>query len=222
MKRAAPIAASRPRRALGRLLRALGRPRAESGPWSVARWDRAYESGQLDYFGALPEQARYSVIAGLLEALEVRGRVLDAGCGQGILARRCAHLPFSGWTGVDLSERAIEQARRAVRDPRCRFLVEDLLAAEARWMAEPHEVAVLNEVLYMCDDPERLLGRVLESLSGEGWLILSNWRHRGERALWRTVERRARIVESVLVRSSSNPIGPRGWRVALCRPRVHR
>lgn len=65
----------------------------------------------------------------LLKAHVTQGRILDLGCGTGVLARELANLGHSV-VGMDASPGMIEVASwRAC--PRARFVVQDM--AEARW-----------------------------------------------------------------------------------------
>src|SRR5262245_51695956 len=59
-------------------------------PVSKERWDEEYASGRWDVMRRSDELARYSVLAGYLRRLHPRGRVLDVGCGEGILLEHLA------------------------------------------------------------------------------------------------------------------------------------
>ncbi|WP_115863683.1 class I SAM-dependent methyltransferase [Halorussus litoreus] len=68
-------------------------------------WNEAYE-GDPPWDTGEPQSA----LVGLAEAGEIEGRVLDAGCGTGTEALYLAEQGHDV-TGVDFSERAVEQAR---------------------------------------------------------------------------------------------------------------
>jgi SAM-dependent methyltransferase len=101
----------------------------------------------------------------LLEALEeagVRDRtVLDIGCGIGDVATGTLLRGASGATGIELSPRAVAEARvlaaeRGVGD-RATFVIGDGAKADL----PPSDVVVLNRVYCCYPDIENLLGRSL-------------------------------------------------------------
>lgn len=197
----------------------LGLVKYRPGPWSVQRWDAAYGGGQLEYFAGLSDRGRYSVLVGYLDALAPLGSVLDVGCGPGVLFARCRHLSFDRWSGFDLSPAAVAAAS-SLADARARFFAEDMLASEATWNGERYDCIVVNEVLNMCEDPAKLLALIKGALVGpESHVVISAWRHRGDRQLWSLIDRDFYEVDRVDLRSSSSRLAPRGWRVALLRSR---
>lgn len=194
------------------------------GPWTAQVWDTAYQSGQLDYFKSLSERSRYSVIVGYLDHLfqsegySSNANILDVGCGAGILFERARYINFGLWTGVDLSNEAIEQARQLANDcseTRATFISEDMLSDSAKWSQQSYGVIVVNEVLNMCDDPAQLIGKLTARLDENGVILISAWRHRGDRALWKLILDDLSIIDCVDLKSSTSMLAPRGWRVAI-------
>jgi 2-polyprenyl-3-methyl-5-hydroxy-6-metoxy-1,4-benzoquinol methylase len=145
----------------------------ESGP----------SSNQQKYESSNPVQrwliARFQRrLVGLIEPLGAR-TVLDAGCGEGYLARALLDaLPGLALTGADLSPRAVEAARR--RCPEARFeqrSLDDLAAARERY-----DLVVCSEVLEHLDSPRAALGTLAALTAGhalltvpwEPWFQLAN------------------------------------------------
>lgn len=188
------------------------------GPWSVQEWDDRYVSGALDYLGSRSELGRYSVLVGYLASLDGPRHVLDIGCGTGLLFERARHLPFRRWTGVDLSAAAVTAAA-VTADARAEFIVDDVMSP--RWQPDPigYDCILVNEVLNMCEAPAAFLARVRGLLQSDGTLLVSAWRHRGDRQLWKLVHHLFREVDSIDLRSSTSTLAPRGWRVALLEAR---
>jgi len=202
------------------------------GPWSKSVWDTAYDNGQLDYFSDLSERGRYSILIGYLHYLNENdwskpesphsGDILDVGCGSGLLYERTRSLPFSTWTGVDLSEVAINKANEIARlhnDHRAIFVCEDMLSTETQWEKSSYDTIVINEVLNMCTDPNEMLERLSQSLKPNGTIIISAWRHLGDRRLWVYIRHHLTIIERIDLKSSLSSLAPRGWRVSMLKTR---
>ena len=179
---------------------------------SPGEWTAAYGAGHLDYYGRLDELGRYSVLVGYVAwfggaSVDARApSVLDAGCGTGLLRQRLEGVPFSEYVGVDLSEVAVAAAR-ARGDDRSRFVVGDVGALDLG----PFDVVVLNEMLYYAPDAPAFLERVRALLAPGGLLLVSMWRHPGDRSLWRTVDRTFPLLDRVEIRNRANPVNRRGW-----------
>jgi 2-polyprenyl-3-methyl-5-hydroxy-6-metoxy-1,4-benzoquinol methylase len=183
-----------------------------------AQWSAEYDAGALDYYGRLDELARYSVIVGYVgwlvaEAPPSSSTLLDVGCGSGLLRRHLERVPLSEYVGIDLSEAAIRAARE--QDfTRSRFVVGDVGTTAERG---PFDIVVLNEVLYYAPDTAAFLEQLRSMLTDRGALVVSVWRHPGDRRLWQRVVDAFEVVDRVEVRNRANPVNARGWIVACCR-----
>src|SRR5712691_942935 len=71
-----------------------------------------YASGCWDYLAGREEMPRYAVIAGYCAYRGEAAGVLDLGCGTGALRRWLRPDDAVGYVGVDVSDIAIERARR--------------------------------------------------------------------------------------------------------------
>jgi 2-polyprenyl-6-hydroxyphenyl methylase/3-demethylubiquinone-9 3-methyltransferase len=186
---------------------------------SSEEWSSQYRHGALEFYGQLDELARYSIILGYLGwwaagPPERELTVLDVGCGPGLLRERLEGVPFRAYTGIDLSDVAIEEAR-ARAFPRSTFVVGDVSTTEVGQF----DVVVLNEVLYYASDPSAQLERIKALLNPGGVAVISMWRHPGDRSIWKTVEGAFEIVDRVEVRNPANAMNARGWIVACCTAR---
>ena len=188
--------------------------------WSSDEWTDAYGSGQLEYYGTLDELARYSLLVGYVGFFFPSGpdrrapRVLDVGCGTGLLRARLDGTGVGDYVGVDLSPTAIEAAERR-RLPRSRFVVGDAAALDLGRF----DVVVLNEMLYYIEDVDGFFERLCALLEPSGLLLISMWRHAGDRSLWRAVDERFPLVDRVEARNRGNEVNPRGWIVSCHRRR---
>lgn len=181
--------------------------------WTSDQWTDAYGAGTLEYYDRLDELARYSVILGYVgwfaDALGRAPSILDVGCGVGLLRQRLSDDAFSEYVGVDLSAAAIAEAQSQTH-PRSRFVVGDVTSVDLG----RSDIVVLNEVLYYASDPSDFLEKLRGVRNTDGLLIVSMWRHPGDRTLWRTVDRAYPIVDRVQVRNRANPMNRKGWVVA--------
>jgi 2-polyprenyl-3-methyl-5-hydroxy-6-metoxy-1,4-benzoquinol methylase len=188
--------------------------------WSAEQWTSAYGSGQLEYYGTLDELARYSLLAGYVGFFFPPGpgrpspRVLDVGCGTGLLRARLDGAGVGEYVGVDLSPTAVEAAERR-QLPRSRFVVGDVGELDLGRF----DLVVLNEMLYYVEEVEGFLSRLGPLLEPAGLLLVSMWRHPGDRSLWRTVDEAFPLVDRVEARNRANEANPRGWIVSCHRQR---
>jgi SAM-dependent methyltransferase len=186
--------------------------------WSTERWADAYGSGQLEYYGTLDELARYSLLVGYVGFFFPPGqertppRLLDVGCGTGLLRARLEGTTVGEYVGVDLSATAVETAERR-RLPRSRFVVGDVAALDLGRF----DVVVLNEMLYYVEDVPGFLRRLGDLLEPSGLLLVSMWRHPGDRSLWRTVDEHFPLVDRVQARNRGNEVNRKGWIVSCSR-----
>jgi SAM-dependent methyltransferase len=178
--------------------------------WEVDQWSAAYEEGRLSYYEELYELARYSVLVGYVNWFGRSGspRVLDVGCGVGLLRERLSASEFSQYVGIDVSAVAIEAARSR-QYPRSQFLVGDLQALDDG----PFDIVVLNEVLYYIPNISSFLSQLHRVLGPNSVVLVSIWRHPGDRLLWKKINRAFTALDRVAVRNPANLMNPRGWLV---------
>lgn len=127
-------------------------------PWGYT--DRWYE-----------ERKRALTLAALPEARF--GRVLEVGCGIGVLTAQLAERT-DDLLAVDVSAAAVDRARERV--PGVRVEVADIAS---RVPEGPFDLVVLSEVGYYLDRPTlvRVLGELRAQLTPGGTLLACHWRH---------------------------------------------
>jgi SAM-dependent methyltransferase len=208
-----------------------GRPPHETAEY----WDR--ETPRLDraFNSHLGNELRGRVIALLLGSVGPQPRsVLDVGCAFGRLADALTGLGIEEYTGVDLSDEAIRQARRrlaAVAAPGTasrRFVHEDLRAF-VPGPGQQFEVIVFNEVLYYLkvDEAVRQVQRYGQWLAPDGVLCLSMKKQPKSEAIGALLRRRFDWVYGTLLqqqpdrgafRVRRDPARP-AYLIALMRPK---
>jgi 2-polyprenyl-3-methyl-5-hydroxy-6-metoxy-1,4-benzoquinol methylase len=174
-------------------------------------WNQQYRAGALEGLGSISECAHYQVIVGYVRALRAASAILDVGCGPGHLAEVLA--PFGGkrYLGIDLSGEAIGRGRR--RAPAwMRFQVADL----DEWTPPGRfSVIIFCESLNYALHPLATLLRYAQVLEPDGALIVSLYRHRNHRRIWRNAER---YFETASATSLTNHRG-QTWDVRVLRRR---
>ncbi|KAG5419777.1 COQ3 [Candida metapsilosis] len=103
-------------------------------------------------------------------------KVLDVGCGGGILSESMARSPFvSSVKGIDLSTDVLEAAKiHKAKDPMLENKLSYTLSAiEELPKDERYDIVTMFEVLEHVDYPSRVLHEGLERLKVGGWLFLS-------------------------------------------------
>jgi len=182
---------------------------------SAQTWEAQYASGRWDFLAELSELARFSVLAGYICHLKPGGKVLDTGCGQGVLLRRLPTSCYSKYVGIDLSTSAVTVAQEHGND-RSTFLAAD---CEDYSPEENFDVMVFNEVLCCLQDPLRTVERYMQSLNPEGLLLVSLCTAaRGSTAILSRLKRAYATVDEVCVTHSGRKVS---WVCIALRAETH-
>ena len=150
--------------------------------------DHEYASGGWDYLEGAQELPRFGVVSAYCQAFARGGRILELGCGTGVLAERLDASRLGAYRGVDISATAIEQARTRVPDERFAFEAADIATYAP---AGPYDAIVFNEVLEYLDDPRATVARYWEAAAPEGVVIVSQYLSptvTRTRRIWRMLE----------------------------------
>jgi 2-polyprenyl-3-methyl-5-hydroxy-6-metoxy-1,4-benzoquinol methylase len=174
-----------------------------SGPEA---WDREYESGKMEQEPGVNELAHYGVLIAYLIFFDAR-RILDVGCGSGLLRERLAAAPFERYVGIDPSPAALERAK-PLEDERTTFVLAERASPEMGTF----DAVVSNEMLYFVDDVDDFLNHVNDILEPGGHLLSSIWRHPRDVLLHRSLHEHFELVDAVDVVQRSGAVRP-VWRV---------
>lgn len=94
--------------------------------------------------------------------------VVDVGCGNGSQVTRYLGCVATRVVGLDLHEPCISYAEHKFGSDKVSFVVTKIEDLQERF-----DVAVLSDVLEHVEDPEQLLGHVVERLADDGILLIS-------------------------------------------------
>jgi len=108
------------------------------------------------------------------------GRVLDVGCGNGVISR---HLGQFGYQvlGIDISEKTIAVANQRNTYPNVKFAA--ISAEQLTAQGETYDAVICSEVLEHLDQPQLLLHTIYESLKDDGLLVVTVPNGNGPREL---------------------------------------
>lgn len=131
----------------------------------------AIQSQELITYERIADQKRLKFIASAVASRAgTHGKVLDVGCGNGIISIQLGKLGFNV-TGIDVSEKTIETARRHNPFAHVNFRVQS--AEELVASGEQFDAIVCSEVLEHLHHPGALLKTLHQSLKPEGILIVT-------------------------------------------------
>jgi 2-polyprenyl-3-methyl-5-hydroxy-6-metoxy-1,4-benzoquinol methylase len=177
----------------------------------IGDWDDTFRRGQWAHLAGKAEIPHYALIAGYAHKLIGSGRVLDAGCGEGVLIDYL-DLGRLDYVGFDISETAISRAR--LRSPKARLLVTSVDEFQTD-RAPGYDAIIFNEVLPAVQDPLGVLDRFLDILNPNGIAIISLYQSPDEQANARILTRmleaelaleRYTVVAKAVATSSREPM----------------
>ena len=159
------------------------------------RWNRQYAAGEWTWLARPGELARYSVLAGYALELKPQGKILDVGCGEGLLRDRLHPLAFTQYVGIDFEEPISRAAHRV--DERTRFVAADMnfFVPDAAF-----DAIVFNESLYLFRNVAEGLERYETFLAPHGTFLISMHGGTKTEEIWtRLAERYAAIDEVTII-----------------------
>ena len=162
-------------------------------------WDLQYAAGNWEYLKQLQEVAHYAVLAGYLLYTRCHDRVLDVGCGEGVLLEYLKPYSYSRYVGIDLSEIALQKNRHKL-DSKTFFVAAD--ANEFRPRGQ-FDAIVFNESLHHFRNPMDVYDAYRSLLDPSGVLVVSLFLFNSRASqLVRQLNQTYHCLEQVSIKSS--------------------
>jgi 2-polyprenyl-3-methyl-5-hydroxy-6-metoxy-1,4-benzoquinol methylase len=133
-----------------------------------ASWEREYQQGLWDRLSSDGEFAHNLVVGGFIRRRAKPYRLLDVGCGSGVILRYLDLNMVTQYTGVDLAQAALD--RIELKRPQDRYVCSSL---EEFNPVEKWDVILFNEVLYYTNDPVAHLRKFEKCLYSGGAFVVS-------------------------------------------------
>jgi 2-polyprenyl-3-methyl-5-hydroxy-6-metoxy-1,4-benzoquinol methylase len=161
------------------------------------RFNQQYEQKKWEGMRDIADLGRYSVIVGYTKHFCKNPRILDLGCGEGILLEKFHATDYVSYVGVDFSEVAIASAKKLEND-HVKFIVGDLNKLS---VTGTFDVIIYNESLYYMSNPKDAVRALFSHLSRDGVFIFSMVdKHGKERTgLWSALDEILNVVEQTKV-----------------------
>jgi trans-aconitate methyltransferase len=159
-------------------------------------FDQYYKSGRWDYLDSDHSGEMVKVV----ERYANKGRILDMGCGPGILAGLLNHSSFEYYRGVDASSEAIAKARKRANERIC-FDIGDIQRYECE---DDFDLIVFEESLYYVPFFRyRLLKRYCRRLRPDGMFIVTVADPKRFRRMIRMIREKFQIIEDRYFKNSN-------------------
>ncbi|NDC40965.1 MAG: class I SAM-dependent methyltransferase [Chitinophagia bacterium] len=161
------------------------------------KFNEQFASGKWDELRGVQELARYSVIAGYVQHYNKSARILDLGCGEGILQERLSLLPYQSYLGIDFSDVAIARAKR-LENSNTHFITGDIGKLV---LNGSYDVIIYNESIYYINGIPEALYALFPHLAPGGYVIISVVDKKGriQTDIWNKVRKVILPIESTQV-----------------------
>lgn len=161
------------------------------------RWNHQYDAGRWQ--GLHSEDDRFRAVIGMLAAHEKTPAILEIGCGDAVLFRKMPAGSYARFTGVDISDVAIETAKAWEQDG-VSFEAGDMKVYRP---GATYDAIVFNESLYYCKEPVRLLKRYEAWLAPGGYFIVTAVDNKYTADFWPPIMAAYQVVRSEEVKKNA-------------------
>jgi len=177
-------------------------------------WERQFSSGYWDYLYSEDEQDHYLGICDLYNQYKPGKKILDVGCGQGVLYHYIKNNVKNevDFFGVDISHNAIMLAK-------ARFGTQNFVQIDfdKEGIERKFDVIVFNETLYYFEQPLKTIEQSIKwNLNQGGYIIISMFDLPDHRKIWNKLVNNYTFVE---VKEITNYKGQK-WKLGILTSQV--
>ncbi len=162
------------------------------------RWDYQYAKGNWEGLKSEEELQRIYIAKNLIVKYNLKGNILEIGCGEGIFFNLIPIDSYSFYEGIDISEVAIGKAPQA---PNAKFAAADM----ETFIPEhaPFSYIVMNEVLYYSKTPLQLVKKYNKYLAKDGVFLIGMFIGKHSEKIWDGIDKNYAVLETVTVNQVS-------------------
>ena len=181
-------------------------------PASKDAWDSDYSRGKWNFIGSIEELSHYSVLIGYASYIKHDAKILDVGCGSGVLFKRFRPYGYSRYFGIDISEVAIKSLSH-FEDMNTSFIMSD---GENFETEERFDIIIFNETLYYFSHPDLIIKKFASYLEKGGLFLISCYTSSNRSmAIARLIRRQMKIISETRTTQ-----GRRSWVCMVADPRA--
>lgn len=145
------------------------------------RWNHKYASNNWDNLHL--ENERFNAVINMCYSVNTNPSILEIGCGEAVMFQKMKDKAITYFTGVDISDVAIERAKPLEQD-NIRFEVGDMETYEPK---KSYDLIIFNESLYYSKRPELILKKIVKHLAPNGYIIITAIENKYTAHLWPAV-----------------------------------
>jgi 2-polyprenyl-3-methyl-5-hydroxy-6-metoxy-1,4-benzoquinol methylase len=175
------------------------------------RWNKQYKKGLWHNLNSDNERIRYDTIIEFILNYGIENpKIMDLGCGEGILYQRLKNLDYDYFLGMDFSSVSINTANQQVLK-NAEFICADIHSFTPDRL---YDVIIFNEVFYYIHDSEKenVLDRMIAKLTDNGIIITSIFRE--GRGCWEYFEKKLTQLQFTTISNNDDNVY---WKVGVYR-----
>jgi len=175
-------------------------------------WEQQFTSGYWDYLYSDDEKGHYLTICELYKRFKPGGKILDVGCGQGVLYYYISENVKSDvdYFGLDISLEAVKIAQQRFGSEK--FMQLDFDRAKVK---NKYDVIIFNETLYYFEQPIQIIEQsIFLNLNSNGYFIVSMFDLHANTKIWEELHNNYKFLETKTVMNSKG----QKWRVCIFMP----
>jgi 2-polyprenyl-3-methyl-5-hydroxy-6-metoxy-1,4-benzoquinol methylase len=159
-------------------------------------WETSYRLGNWKRLEGSDEVAHYGAIVGFCEFYSSR-RILDVGCGHGVLQQKLLKTQYEYYFGMDISIQAIAEAKAKGAQNNTQFLVADVESHPLP--KEKFDAVIFSECLNYMKYPQSMIEKYTNVIAPNGKMLISMYQCGRTEAAWRLIPSCVTMIQSAKI-----------------------